>query len=294
MRAILLCAYGSPSGPADVERYYTRILGGRKPPEGMLTELTKRYEAIGGISPLKEITERQAAALQKRMKAAGMPDSVRVGMKYSPPFIEDAVRDVCDEGFDELLVLPLTPFNSTVGADSYAHIAEEAAGQHAGGIDLRIAGEWNRNAHLVACWNQLMEAETVRERFDHVMFTAHSIPEKFIESGEPYRRQIEELAAALSAARRLQSWELAFQSAPRSNEKWIGPSVEERLQTLSGSTKKLLIVPIGFVSEHLEVLYDIDITFRQQAEALGIELRRTGLPNDSDEFIRALEELCAL
>lgn len=292
MRAVLLCAYGSPSGPNDVERYYTRILGGRKPPEGMLSELIKRYGAIGGTSPLKEVTERQASALQRKLKAAGKEDEVRVGMKYSPPFIEDAVRELCDAGFNELLVLPLTPFNSTVGADSYTRIAEEAAMPYAGRLKLRRAGEWNTNAHLINCWSRLIERETGREKFDHVIFTAHSIPEKFITAGEPYRSQIEELAGALSRSEGLQSWEIAFQSAPRSNEKWIGPSVEERLPQLAGSKSRLLLVPIGFVSQHLEVLYDIDITFRQQAEELGIELRRTGLPDDSDEFIQALEDIC--
>lgn len=292
MRAILLCAYGSPSGQADVERYYTRILGGRKPSAGMLSELTKRYEAIGGTSPLTEITQRQASALQSRLKATGREDEVRVGMKYSPPFIEEAVREICEEGFEELLVLPLTPFNSTVGADSYSRIAEEGARQYSGKMNLRRAGEWNTNIHLINCWRQLVDREISREKFDHVMFTAHSIPEKFIAAGEPYSRQIGELAGAISTAGGLQSWEIAFQSAPRSNEKWIGPSVEERLKKLTGNKLKLLIVPIGFVSEHLEVLYDIDITFRQQAEEKGIELTRTGLPNDDAEFISALEDLC--
>lgn len=292
MRAILLCAYGSPSGPDDVERYYTRILGGRKPPEGMLAELRKRYQAIGGTSPLKEITERQAAALRQKMKVAGREDSVRVGMKYSPPFIGDAVRQICDDGFDELLVLPLTPFNSTVGAEGYSRIAKDAAKQYSGRVTVRTAGEWYLDSHLIACWKQLMEREFRSEKFDHVMFTAHSIPQRYIDAGEPYSRQIGELARALSGETGLESWEIAFQSEARSNEKWLGPSVSERLTLLPEGTQRLLIVPIGFVSEHLEILFDIDIEFKRQAEESGIELKRTGLPNDDDEFIRALEGLC--
>ncbi len=291
MKGVLLTAYGSPSGPDDVERYYTRILGGRKPPSPLLEELMGRYAAIGGVSPLEEITMRQAAGLKRALEARGNATEVRVGMKYSPPFIEDAVASMISDGFSRILVLPLTPFNSSVSADSYLKIARKAAS--GAGAAVEMPSPWHLNSNFVRCWEEILEESLTGG--EKVIFTAHSIPGKYIEAGEPYREQIAELADCLAGRMGIADSELAFQSAGRTGEGWIGPPLEERLAAIdAGETKNILIAPIGFVSEHLEVLYDVDIEAVRIASGRGISLRRTALPNDREAFISALADACAL
>ncbi len=291
MRAVILTAYGSPAGPSDVERYYTKILGGRKPPAPLLEDLKARYAAIGGISPLTDITFRQAEALQQMLSSLGSDLVVKVGMKYSPPFIEDTVSAMSSEGITDMLVLPLTPFNSSVGIESYLGIAKKAAASLASSPGIYVPGPWHVNSHFVECWKHLISAELkVGER---VIFTAHSIPRKYVEAGEPYRDQISELAALLSADMGIGDHELAFQSAGRSGEEWIGPDLAGRIDQLGREgVSSALIVPVGFVSAHLEVLYDIDIEAVERASRAGVSVRRTDLPNDNELFIRALADVC--
>lgn len=291
MNAVLLTAYGSPSGIDDVERYYSKILAGRKPPAALLDELRSRYAAIGGISPLTEITNRQARSLQAALASLGNDTVVRVGMKYTPPFIGDVVSEMSEEGLTSILVLPLTPFNSSVSAESYLKIALEAVGTAGQGVTISSPGPWHLNEHFVECWTSLIGRE-LRDR-EHVIFTAHSIPKKYTDAGEPYREQIEELASLLGRKLGIADFELAFQSAGRTGEEWIGPSLKDRIAALGGEGHSgVLIVPIGFVSEHLEILYDIDIEAKEAAAKAGLSLRRTALPDDDPLFIRALADVC--
>ena len=291
MKAVLLTAYGSPSGIDDVERYYTKILGGRKPPAALLDELRSRYAAIGGISPLTEITSRQACSLQAMLASLGSNIAVRLGMKYTSPFIGEVVSRMNEEGVKSMLLLPLTPFNSSVSAESYLKIAFEAASTAGHSVTISSPGPWHLNDHFVECWEKLINAE-LRGK-EHVIFTAHSIPKKYIDAGEPYREQLEELASLLGRKLGIADSELAFQSAGRTSEEWIGPSLTGRIAALGrDGHSEALIVPIGFVSEHLEVLYDIDIEAKEAAARAGMSVRRTALPDDHPLFIRALADVC--
>lgn len=294
MRGVLVCAYGSPSGVDDVERYYTCILGGRAPPEQLLKELSGRYQAIGGASPLPDITRRQAYALQHVLEERGNAARVHIGMKYSAPFIPEVVDEIAASGISDLLVLPLTPFSSSVGKESYLRIATEAAEAKGLGINMTAPEEWHLNPHFIDCWTELMQEQLDSSHADHVIFTAHSIPQRYIDAGEPYLREITEVAEALSGRLGLREYEIAFQSAGRTREAWLGPSLEKRLEELGRERRRsVLAVPVGFVSEHLEVLYDIDVEARRLAEKEGIRLERTSLPNDRPLFISALADLCS-
>lgn len=287
----MLAAYGSPSGIDDVERYYTCILGGRAPPPPLLDELRNRYAAIGGTSPLTEITRRQAKALRRLLAQTATGTEVRVGMKYSPPFIAGTLAELAEAGAEEVLVLPMTPFSSSVSDESYLRIAGEAAKRI--GIGLRVPGKWHMNSHFLTCWKGLIEEALKRKRPDHVVFTAHSIPQKYIDSGETYMDEIIEVSDALSARLDIQSSEIAFQSAGRTRDAWLGPPLAQTMAGLKGrGIKDVLVVPVGFVSEHLEVLYDIDIEAKRMASEVGIHMRRTALPDDREEFIKALADVC--
>ena len=290
MRAVLLAAYGSPSGIDDVERYYTCILGGRKPPQALLAELRERYAAIGGVSPLTEITGRQAEGLRRQLSGMGVEAVVRVGMKYSPPFIADSIAEFRKSGFQRVDVIPLTPFNSSVSIESYLAIARNAAGRD-GEIVVTGPADWHLNRHFIDCWTDLLKRELRGKEV--VIFTAHSIPQKYIDAGERYRDEIVEVAGVLAGQLGLGSHYVAFQSAGRTADKWIGPALTETLSGLrEAGVKDVLLAPIGFVSEHLEVLYDIDIEAKKLAGEMGMQLRRTGLPDDNPEFIKALADAC--
>ena len=185
----------------------------------------------------------------------------------------------------------MTPFSSSVSRESYLRIAGESAKRC--GISLRAPGKWHMNSHFLACWKELIEEEMEHKRPDHIIFTAHSIPQKYIDAGEPYREEIIELSGALSADLGIKRSEVAFQSAGRTRDAWLGPSLEQTVRGLKGrGTEDVLVVPLGFVSEHLEVLYDIDIEAKRIASEEGVHMRRTSLPNDRKEFIKALADVC--
>ncbi|MEM3852451.1 MAG: ferrochelatase [Methanomassiliicoccales archaeon] len=288
MDGVIVSAYGSPSGLRDVEAYYTNILRGRKPSPAMLEELTQRYAAIGGRSPLNEITFRQAGALNELLSSLGREMYVEVGMKYCAPFIGDALEKMRREGVRRAVMLPLTPYNSTVSADSYVEIARRYVNQNGIELELTVPPSWHLNEHFLEYWERETRKNLKTE--SEVIFTAHSIPQKYDRAGEPYTSQIREVAGEI--AKRLEiGYTVAFQSAGRTGEEWVGPDLLETLKTKSDAgAGNVLIVPIGFVSEHLEVLYDIDIEAKKYAEERGMKLTRTRLPNDDPLFIKALAD----
>lgn len=286
---IVVAAYGSPENLDDVEEYYTRILG-RKPPEPLLKELRERYEAIGGHSPLNEITAAQALALQQSLRASGTEAEVLIGLKYQKPLLTDVLNQLAEKGVDEILLLPLTPLNASVSAESYLNIALRHV--QSSGLQMRILfpARWHLNAHFLNFW--VSEVKRYAEQLvpDAVLFTAHSIPERY--EKEPYPGQVKEIAARVAQLANISEYSIAYQSAGRTGERWIGPALEDVLMDLRNSGfRRVLVAPVGFVSEHLEVLYDIDVEAAGFAAKEGIELRRTGLPNTHPEFIAALHDV---
>lgn len=269
-------AYGSPSTEAEIAPYFTHIRGGRPPSAEALAELTQRYRAIGGGSPLTEITREQARALSER---TGMP--AFVGMKHAPPFISDGAAEARRAGIGRLVGLPLAPHYAKMSLGGYRRSLEEAWD----GELVFIAGFHNHPAFIRAVQDLLQEA-LAASRPERIFFTAHSLPVRILAEGDPYKDQLLESCRLVAAGMDLPEWEFAFQSASHTGEPWLGPDL---LEAVDGSrAKDVLVCPIGFVADHLEILYDLDVEAQEFARAKGIRLRRTQSFNARPEFVDAL------
>jgi ferrochelatase len=273
-------AYGSPRSEADVEAYFTHIRGGRTPSPEALDELRGRYRAIGG-SPLEAVTRRQAAALGARL---GLP--AFVGMKHSPPFIAEGAAEARAAGVERLIGLPLAPHYARMSVGAYE---AELARCWTGPLDL-VPGFHDHPAFVGALCVPLGEALAGFEP-ERLFFTAHSLPRRVVEEGDPYDGRLLETCSLVAGRMPLPPWEFAFQSASHTGEPWLGPDLLEALGR-SGA-RRALVCPIGFVADHLEILYDLDVEARDWAAAHGVELRRTASFNDRPEFVSALAEIVA-
>ena len=292
--AVLCMAYGGPRSMEEVEDYYTDIRGGRRPSPEALADLMGRYEAIGGLSPLPEITQRQAKALGEALEAAA-PGRFRtyVGMKHWHPFVREAVEEIASDGAGEVLGLVLAPHYSKMSIGGYEQRLLAARAGLGAGFEAEVIPFWYDDPGFVA-----FAAASVRDALEgwdpdvpgtKVFFSAHSLPERILAEGDPYKEQLLESSALVAGAAAVGNWEFAFQSQSHTGEPWLGPDILASLETFAAvGGRRAVVAPIGFVADHLEVLYDIDIEARQRAEELGIELRRTASPNDDPRFIEVL------
>jgi len=268
-------AYGSPESDGDLEAYYTHIRGGRPPSPAALENLRERYRAIGS-SPLTAVTRRQAEGLAREL---GVPSFV--GMKHAAPFITDGVAAAKAAGTVRLIALPLAP-----------HYAEMSVGVYLATVRKAWAGElvevrgFHDHPAFVAVVRMLIDEARRAFEPELVIFTAHSLPARIEAEGDLYPERLLESARLVAAAASLSDWEVAFQSASETGEPWFGPNLNERIAETQA--RRVLVCPIGFVADHLEVLYDVDIEAKALAEKRGIELRRTRSFNARPEFIRAL------
>lgn len=272
---VLVMAYGTPASPDDVEAYYTDIRRGRPPTPEQVAELRSRYEAIGGISPMLERTRAQVAALQG---ALGGGYRVTLGQKHAAPFIEDGRADLEALGVDRIIGLVLAPHYSAMSVGQYEERAKPDA----------MIRSWHLEDGLVE-----LLADRVRDaRVDddtEVLFTAHSLPARILDTGDPYPDQLRETAEAVAARAGVARWRTAWQSAGRTPEPWLGPDIGEVIPTLDAS--RVVVAPVGFTSDHLEVLYDVDVVARGIAENAGKTLVRTASLNDDPRFISVLAEV---
>jgi protoporphyrin/coproporphyrin ferrochelatase len=284
-RAVFLLAHGTPDSLGQMPEYLARVRGGRPPSRELIAEMTANYRAIGGRSPLTDINRVQADALRHEL---GDDTPVYVGMRNWRPFIADVVRDAVAAGARELVGLPLAPQFSTVSVARYRDALREAAPE---GVVVRCVESWHDHPGLIAAFAEKVAA-AAPGRADVVVFTAHSLPVRVIEAGDPYGREVERTAALVAKAAGLVVYERAFQSAGRTPEPWLGPSVEEALRAMHdrGATS-VLVVPIGFVSDHTEILFDLDVQAAREASRLGLAFRRTESLNTSPVLIRALADL---
>jgi protoporphyrin/coproporphyrin ferrochelatase len=292
LKGVLLMAYGSPASLDDVEGYFTHIRGGRKPSPEQLEDLVARYRAIGGPSPLLKITQSQAAGLQASLTSAGSGTRVYAGMKHSAPFIGDVVGKARSEGVDELLCVALAPHYSSISIGGYMKAVEEAA-KAGGGPRVSFVRSWHTSPSLVSLWaDRLGRVSRAEEPGTALVFSAHSLPERIIAEGDPYRDQLLETSRLVAQKAGWGEWSFAFQSASKTGEPWLGPDILDHLEELYRSGKrKFVLAPIGFVSDHLEILYDIDIECRGWASGRGAHLTRCESPNDTPEFIRCLSDI---
>jgi ferrochelatase len=287
---VIVMAYGTPRGLDDVERYYTDIRRGRPPPPELLQELTARYEAIGGRSPLYEITEAQRIGLEKRL------DGVRtyLGQKHSPPFISDAVQSMAADGVDRIVGLVLAPHYSKMSVGDYRKRVSAARDEAGLDAPVDVVESWHLEpgyvAFLAARVRDAQALLSPEAQARHVVvFTAHSLPEAILRGGDPYPRQLQETADAVASAAAIARHTIGWQSAGRTADPWIGPDVLEVIERLAAEgARGIVVCPCGFVSDHLEVLYDVDVECMQAATALGVELVRTESPNDDAEFLDVL------
>jgi len=275
---VLCMAYGSPAGTGGndgIEPYFTHIRGGRKPSPEALAELRERYRAIGG-SPLTEITRAQARALAARL---GLP--VFAGMKHAPPFIADAAAEARSVGIERLVGLPLAPHYAEMSLGAYfASLRQAWAG------DLIVVRGFHDHPAFIAAVRNLLDEALADFEPERIFFTAHSLPARIEEAGDRYRERLLESCRLVAKGAALPEWEFAFQSASHTGEPWLGPDLLESLPR-SGAGK-VLVCPIGFVADHLEILYDLDVEAMAFAREHGIDLRRTKSFNTRPEFIDAL------
>jgi protoporphyrin/coproporphyrin ferrochelatase len=275
---VLCMAYGSPASEASIEDYYTHIRGGRKPSPGALDELKSRYRAIGG-SPLTEITRAQASAIGARLRMPAF-----VGMKHSAPFVADGAAEAEKAGVTRLIGLPLAPHFANMSLGGYERALEKAWP----GELVLVRGFHDHPAFIRAVRRLLSESldESWPER---LFFTAHSLPARIVAEGDGYHDRLLESCRLVEAGMKLPEWEFAFQSASTTGEPWLGPDLLKAIET-SGA-RDVLVCPIGFVADHLEILYDLDVEAQDFARARDIKIRRTASFNTRPEFIAAMAEV---
>jgi ferrochelatase len=285
MIGILLMAHGTPSSLEEMPAYLKLVRGGRPASDELVEEMRRNYAAIGGRSPLTDVTLAQAAALRKRL-GPGIP--VAVGMRNWTPFIKEAVRDLAGAGVTRVIGIPLAPqFSSLSGAKYF----DAASAVLPPGMQLdRITSFHDHPSLLDAFAERLRDAAPAPD--EEVIFTAHSLPVRVIEAGDPYADQVAATARGVAARAGVTRYQQAYQSAGRTPEPWIGPDlgalIEQRVQD---GVRRFLIAPIGFVCDHTEILFDVDRQAAGTARAAGASLRRTESLNTSPAFIRTLEEL---
>jgi len=279
--AVVLMAYGSPERLDDVPAYYADIRGGRPIAPENLADLVERYRRLGveEHNPLNAITEDTRAALERELS---MP--VFTGMKHWTPRIAEAAESALAEDADLVVGLVLAPHYSRLSIAGYRSQLEKALD---GRAELRMIEEWHLFEPFVD-WHVSRLCGTEA----HVVFTAHSLPARILAEGDPYQQQLEETAAAIAQRAALGEWSFCYQSESPTGERWLGPDILDHLAALHArAIDDVLVCPIGFVSDHLEIRWDIDVEAQERAGELGMTLRRIEMPNADPEFVSALASL---
>ncbi|HLY93661.1 MAG TPA: ferrochelatase [Gaiellaceae bacterium] len=279
--AVVLMAYGSPERLADVPAYYADIRGGRAIAPEHLADLVERYRRVGieESSPLNAITEQTRSALE-----AELGIRVFTGMKHWTPHIADAVESAIAAGAERIAGLVLAPHYSALSIQGYREQLEAAV---AGRATLVFIDSWHDEPGFVG-----LLADRIRGTAAHVVFTAHSLPARILASGDPYKEQLLETSRLVAEAAAVDDWSFSFQSESPTGEPWLGPDILDHLGELHGrGIDDVLVCPIGFVSDHLEIRWDIDVEARERASELGMRLDRIEMPNADAAFIRTLADI---
>ncbi len=293
---LLVMAYGTPYKEEDLERYYTHIRRGRKPSDEMLQDLRDRYDAIGGISPLARITEEQANALGAHLNNIqdDIEFKVYLGLKHIEPFVEDAVQQMKEDGIKEAVSIVLAPHFSTFSVKSYNGRAQEEA-EKIGGPSIVSVESWYDEPKFIQYWvdrvKQTFETMSAEEKEKAVLIvSAHSLPEKIIQMGDPYPDQLQETADLIAKGAGVKNYEIAWQSEGNTPDPWLGPDVQDITRDLHKDKEytSFVYTPVGFVSDHLEVLYDNDYECKIVTDEIGAKYYRPEMPNTQPEFIDAM------
>lgn len=303
--------YGSPESLDDVEAYFTDIRGGRKPPPDLVEEIKNRYRLIGGKSPLLQITYAQAEALEKRLNtkhvcrtdsasresAISGPYKVYVGMRHWHPYIKETFKNILDDGVQHLVALALAPQYSRMSVGAYIQKVKEAEAELNGHVSISYVETWHTHPLFLQVITQHVKkaldrfSTSIRDQVQ-IVFTAHSLPERILAENDPYPYQLQQTVAGVVKLLGPVAWHFAYQSQGRTSERWLGPSVEDILENLCArGYHAILLVPIGFVSDHVEILYDIDILFKNLAVSKGMHLERMESLNTDPLFIETLASI---
>ncbi len=290
--AVLLMAYGSPNSLDEVGEYLRQVRGGRLPTPEEVKRLRDRYRQVGSQTPLLKITLAQAKALEEKFQSDRIDSKVYVGMKHWHPFIEDVAEKIVSDGAPGVIGLALAPHYSRLSIGGYTDAVNRGLARSERPVPFTMVESWHDQESLITALSRRVHDGL--EKFNApsnaiVLFTAHSLPKKFVQDDDPYWRQLQETCQLVAAESGIKSWDFAFQSAGQPIDSWMGPSIKEKITELSSKGfRELLVCPVGFVSDHLEILYDLDIEAKNYAKSLGTRLERTASLNDDPEFINAI------
>jgi ferrochelatase len=301
--AILLLAYGSPRRLEDVEAYFTDIRGGRTPSREAVEELTSRYRRVGVPTPLLAVSMDLGRDLERQLNLDPPGDviyTVHLGMKHWTPRIATAIDEIVDSGADHLIAIVLAPHYSRISTGGYRRQVEAAlaaAGDGAPSPSLDFVESWHElDGYLQAVADNVRAA---RARFVHpeevvAVFTAHSLPARILDEGDPYQDQLLRTSELVAQRAGIEQWRFSYQSQSHTGEPWLGPDLIETIEELAAQGHRaILVASVGFIADHLEIFYDIDIEAKERADALGIELRRTPMLNADPRLAHALHALIA-
>lgn len=295
---LLVMAYGTPYKPEDIEPYYTHIRHGHRPSDEALEDLKSRYQAIGGISPLAKITEDQASALAARLNEVQTEYEFELflGLKHIQPFIEDAVKAMGEKQIKKAVSLVLAPHYSTFSVKAYNARAEREAEKY--GIHMHTVQDWYEAPGFIDYWRkQIMQTFTTIDQAEWdetmVIFSAHSLPEKILQNNDPYPEQLQKTTELIVDAAGIENFAIGWQSEGNTGDPWLGPDVQDLTRELFEAKpyKHFIYAPVGFVSDHLEVLYDNDYECKVVCDELGANYHRPDMPNTDPLFINTLSEV---
>jgi protoporphyrin/coproporphyrin ferrochelatase len=290
--AVILMAYGSPNSLDEVADYLSQVRGGRGSSLDEIEHLKNRYQRVGGRTPLLQITKAQSDALEKKLVGEGVPARVSYGMKHWHPFIEDVVEKIDLDNPPALIGVALAPHYSKLSIGGYEDSVKRGLAKKNSNRRFIMVKSWHLQPPLIRALssrvsNKLSEMGDTRETA--LVFTAHSLPIAAVSKDDPYQVQLLQTSKLVADEAEVSEWHFAFQSASGPPGTWLGPSLKEKISELSrNGTKQILVCPVGFVSDHLEILYDLDVEAKEFAESLGIVLDRTPSLNDDPGLIEAL------
>jgi protoporphyrin/coproporphyrin ferrochelatase len=297
LTGILLMAHGSPDNLDDMAAYLQHVRSGRETPQALVDDIRGRYRLIGGRSPLLDLTRAQGKALEERLNANGTRFRVYVGMRHWQPFIRDSVQQMVDDGIQRVVAVSMAPQYSRLSVGAYRRALETAQMELGVCLDVITVATWHDHPLLLQAFAERVQSvcnqlsDEVRAQLC-VVFTAHSLPQRILAEGDPYPQEVDHTAAGVAKVLGLAAWEVAYQSQGATAEPWLGPTLDQTFERAAAQNRRsLLLVPIGFVCDHVEILYDLDILAQKVAKERGLCLMRTASLNTSPTFIEALAQV---
>ncbi len=293
--AILLMAYGSPNSLEEAGEYLSQVRGGRTPTQMEIEHLKERYRRVGGRTPLLQITASQAKALQEKLHAENIPVTVYFGMKHWHPFVEDVVQRIVSDNPPLIVGVALAPHYSQLSIGGYEECVKRGLARGKAHTRFVMVKSWHTQPSLVKALSDRVSKGL--QRLDNpgeasVLFIAHSLPRRAVSEDDPYQSQLMETSRLVAEQADATNWDFAFQSASGPLDAWLGPSIKDKIADLSNKGfKEILACPVGFVSDHLEILYDLDVEAKEYAASHGVRLERTASLNDDPLLIDAVASI---